>query len=357
MKYNWNTDDINEKMSEYALQTEESLKYYYVYRSMLFDLGYFKEDNHPKISRDEFFSELEKFDVNYFDNQFFDLITYISNAISDYELNIKNSLSVKKDANYIIKTCKDFYKRNDKESYNYFNKIVKQSDRIKFLSGKENSTFLGRSYILSKNNYYILINGSNYLEDTVALIHEGKHVENAMKSYKGTIDLYQELSSILYELYMIDYLIQINDKNEETLNLKIKTINKYITHITKMANQIEFIKALKSFNDPNNTYQDVNENYDLYYKEYNLLKIYDIMKNGYSQKEIGSLVSFIVAIDLYNNCKIKEVNNVLSCYMFGVYKLQPKIVDGVLEYVSTQFKPYKQEKIKTIYKKPIDKLK
>ena len=123
-----------------------------------------------------------------------------------------------------------------------------------------------------------------------------------------------------------------------------------------MYNQIEFIKSLKSFNDPNNTYQDVYENYDLYYDEYDLLKIYDILKNGYSQKEIGNIISFIVAIDLYNNCKIKEVNNILSCYMFGIYKLQPKIVDGVLDYVSTQFKPYKKDKIKKIYKKPIDKL-
>ena len=357
MKYNWSPEDINEKMSKFAFQTEESLKNYYVYRSMLFDMGYFKEEEHPKILRDEFFSELGKFDVSYFDNQFFDLVTYISNYMSDYILSIETLFLKKREPSYIIKTCKDFYKKNDKDSYNYFNKIVKQTDRIHFLTGKENNSFLGRSYILSKNNYYILINGLNYLEDTVALIHEGKHIENAMKSYKGTIDLYQELSSILYELYMIDYLIQINNKNEETLKLKIKTINKYITHIKQMANQIEFIKALKSFNDSNNTYQDVNENYDLYYSEYNLLKIYDIMKNGYSQKEIGSLVSFIVAIDLYNNCKIKEVNNVLSCYMFGVYKLQPKIVDGVLEYVSSQFKPYKQEKIKAIYKKPIDKLK
>lgn len=357
MKYNWCAEDINEKMSEYAFQTEESLKNYYVYRSMLFDMGYFKEDNHPKISRDEFFSELEKFDENYFNSPFFDLIKYISNAITDYELNIETLYLEKKEPSYVIKICKDFYKKNDKESYSYFNKIVKQTDRIHFLSGREHNDFLGRSYILSKNNYYILINGFNYLEDTIALIHECKHVENSIKSYKGTIDLYQELSSIVYELYMIDYLSQNQDRKDETLKLRIKTINKYITHINKMANQIDFIKAMKNFNDPNNTYQDVYENYDLYYEEYGLLKIFDILKNGYSQKEIGSLVSFIVAIDLFRNCKIKEVNNILSCYLFGIYKLQPKIVDGVLDYVSTQFKPYKKEKIKTIYKKPIDKLK
>ncbi len=356
MKYNWSAEDINEKMSEYAFQTEKNLKNYYVYRSMLFDLGYFKEDKHPKVSKDEFFSELDKFNINYFESPFFDLIKYISNIISEYELNIETLYLEKKEPNYIIKTCKDFYKRNDKDSYTYFNKITKQSDRIQFLSGRDNSDFLGRSYILSKNNYYILINGLNYLEDIVALIHECKHVENAMKSYKGTIDLYQELSSIVYELYMIDYLSQIQDRREEVLRLKIKTINKYIIRINKMFNQIEFIKSLKSFDDPNNTYQDVYENYDLYYEEYDLLKIYDVLKNGYSQKEIGNIISFIVAIDLYNNCKIKEVNNILSCYMFGIYKLQPKIVDGVLDYVSNQFKSYKKDKIKKIYKKPIDKL-
>ena len=225
MKYNWSTEDINKKMSKFAFQTEESLKYYYVYRRMLFDMGYFNEEEHPKILKDEFFSELEKFNINYFDNQFFDLIIYISNYMSDYILTIETLLLEKKEHSYVIKTCKEFYKKNDKESYSYFNKITKQSDRIHFLSGKENQKFLGRSYILSKNNYYILINGINYLEDTIALIHEGKHVENAMKAYKGTIDLYQELSSILYELYMIDYLIQINNKNGETLKLKIKTIN------------------------------------------------------------------------------------------------------------------------------------
>ena len=356
MKFNWIASDITKKMNECSCNNEESIKRYFIYRSMLSDLERKQVISFPNISRNDFFAQLNNFDSNYFDNSFFNSISYVSSKIGDYEIKSDVLLRDKKTPDYVIKICKDFYKRNDRDSLYYFRKIVSQDNTINFLNYNEHNNFLGRTYIISAREFYILINGFNYLEDCLSMIHEGKHVEMKLKGYDNGITLYQELPSILYELYMIDYLFELNDNKSAILELKIRSFNKYIEMIKRMTNQMEFIKQMKLSGDKNNTYQNVYENYYLYYDKYNFRKIYDIIQNGYSQKEIGTIISFLVATDIYINSKICDANNALSCYIFGLYKMKPSVIDNALEYITSLSAPYKKEKNKKKYKNPIDKL-
>lgn len=341
MNYSWDIDDIEEK-AVYCSIDNNRLS---IYRRMLTDLKNDKKPTHSKVSRDEFFENLNKFDISYFDTPFFNLITYIDSNLEYYNLKLDEISREKKNPSHTIKLCKDFYKKNDKDSYAYFKRIIKIPNIIHFTCNP-NNYFLGRTYILSKNEFYMLINGRDYLEDSLSTIHETKHVEMVIKGYDNGISLYQELPSILYELYMIDYLSTIDENRIEVSKLRMQNLKKYLDSIKRMSEQIKLIKQLKNKDDSYNLYQNLYENFDLYYDEYGLYYLNEILVNGYQQKEIGKIISFIVAIDIYLNSRMSNVNNVLSCYMFGVYKMKPSMIDGVLEYISSVFKPYEQDKIK-----------
>lgn len=354
MNYSWDIKDIEEKL-ENAVSSSENNKRFVIYQKMISDLKNASNPIIPKVSRDEFFENLNKFDISYFDTPFFNLVTYIDANIKTDDLELDNFIQERKNPSHTIKLCKDFYKKNDKDSYAYFKKIIKIPNIIHFTSNPYNY-FLGRTYILSKNEFYMLINGRDYLEDSLSTIHETKHVEMTIKGYNNGISLYQELPSILYELYMIDYLSTVDENRIEVSKIRIYNAKKYLDSIKMMSEQIKLIKQLKNKKDSYNMYQNLYENYDLYYDEYHLYNLNEILVCGYQQKEIGRIISFIVAIDIYLNSRMSNVNNVLSCYMFGVYKMKPSMIDNILEYINSIFKPYQKDKINKKIKNGIDKI-
>ena len=357
MKYGWNREELEEKLEfSRANDSIANRQKRIIYGRMLYDLDGTSSFSDVKIGKEYFLKQLEEFDESYFDESYFKLLQYMSKYIYDFDMDFEIKNTEKKNPTEIIKTCKDFYKKNDKESLVYFKRIVKQENRIHFIKNNSLNPFIGRSYIIDNSDYYILINGRNYLEDMKALIHEGKHVEMAIKGYDiSGITLYQELASILYEMYMLDYLERTDDNKQDVRILRMSNLNKYIRRINKYIFQIELIKKLKEDKD---FYENINANYDLYYDEYNLRDIFRVLKNGYSEKEIGIIISFIVALDIYLNSNMSNVNNVLSCYIFGIYKMKPSIMDNILEYITSMYTPYMQEgqKMKKKYKNAIDKL-
>ena len=353
MKYFWDIDIIKSKIKEANISnTELSISNAKIYSKMLVDLSVPKKYNTPKVLKEEFFQKVDSFDTNYFDTTIFKLISYFGEQISEFDIDFDLKYYDKKNGNVVVKICKDFYKRNDKESLQYFKKIIQNNDKIYFNENKSVS-FMGRSYILSASDYYILINGRNYLEDCLALIHEAKHVEQAMKGYNRGISLYQELPSILYELYMIDYLHQTDDNRSNVSVLQMQNLDKYIKKINIIAECIELIKKIK---EDDNLYENIKANYELYYDMYHLEDVYNILSKRISDKDIGSIVSFIVALHIYLNSNISNVNNALSCYIFGIYKMKPSILDNVLEYITSMYRPYmlddtnvKKKKMQKLY--------
>ena len=353
MKYFWDIDTIksqikeaNDSNSEFVIDKAK------IYSRMLVDLSVPKKEKTPKIIKEKFFEQIDNFDINYFDNSIFKLISYFGSQISDFDIDFDLNYHDKKNGNVIVKICKDFYKRNDKDSLQYFKKIIQRNDRIYFNENKS-SSFMGRAYIISSSDYYILINGRNYLEDSLALIHETKHVEQVMKGYNKGISHYEELSSILYELYMIDYLHQVDDNKSNVSVLQMQNLDKYINKINVISECIDFIKKIK---DDDILYENIKVNYDLYYDIYHLEDVYNILNYGISDKDIGTIISFIVALHIYLNSNMSNINNVLSCYIFGIYKMKPNMLDNVLEYITSMYRPYmlndtniKKKKLQKLY--------
>lgn len=341
MELSWSINDI--KLNIEKIRTSDStieLRRLCVYMNMLNDINNTKEEEKARISKDVFFSKLNSFDISYFNNAFFKLISYISTELNNLEFDFKMSLTDKRKVKTIIKMCNDFYKKNFREDLSYFNKIVKNESCINIINYNPKLKFMGRSYIVSDDEYYLLINGRNYLEDCSTIIHECKHIEMYMKGYNNGMALYQELPSILYEMYMIDYLSNTDSNKAEVSLLRMSNIDKYVDMIRKMYDEVMFIKKLLT---DSNFYYNLYENYYIYYDKYKLENIYNILNSGYSEKYIGVIISFIVSIDIYLSSKQNNVNNIISGYLFGIYKLKPAIIDKVLEYITSMYKPYQEE--------------
>ena len=339
MKINWIVSNIENKLKNAILT--DNIRNQVIYSRMLSDLSYASSSERERISREDFIEKLNQFDLSYFYNSFFNIISFLYEKIIDKDYSFECETDEKRESEELIKLCRDFYKKNDKDSFNMFKRIIRNDNIFEFLNNRD-LPFMGRTYYINQEEYYVLVNGRNYFEDTLSIIHETKHIDMYIRGYNNGLTIYNELAPILYEMYMIDYLSQM----ENTGNLKITNINKYIQLIRKLGFQMSLIKELKSTRLPNEAFQYLYNNYDRLYDEYDLENVYKVLNVGYSKKTIGSIISFIVALDVYLNCKINNVNNVLSLYLFGKYKFQPSILNGILEYIDELYKPYKNSKVK-----------
>ena len=43
---------------------------------------------------------------------------------------------------------------------------------------------------------------------------------------------------------------------------------------------------------------------------------------------------------------MSNVSKAVSCYTYGIYKMKPSIIDGVLEYLNSMMRPYEINKVK-----------
>lgn len=342
MKLNWSVDDIENKLKNTKLYIDDNtIKKQLVYSCMLTDLNDITSSKGKFIEREEFFEKLKDFDLSYFYSPFFNLISYAYDKLNDIKYTSTLEAREKKEPEDIVKYCKSFYKQVDKDSFSTFKRIVKNDNCIHFMDNIHNR-FMGRTYYINQDEYYILINGRNYIEDSLALVHEIKHVDMNIRGYNIGLQTYNELAPILYEMYMVDYLENIEDIGLTRVN----NINKYVELIKNIGNQMNLIKNLKSTKLPGDMYDFVYSNYNDIYNNYRLEDIYKVLCNGYSKRVISEVISFMVAIDIYLNVKPNNINNVLALYIFGIYKIKPDILDSSLEYIEDMYKPFGNTKIK-----------
>lgn len=346
MKLDWDIDKIKKELNSDKINELKQ----YIYANMLYDIGEYNDGVPVRISRKSFFEALSKFDFNYIESSPIKLILYMSDNLPQYQINLIFNSNLNKSSSEIIKICQSFYKKNNKESLKHFKTIISYPNRIHFINDKQKS-FYGRSYIFSSDLFYILINGNNFLQNSLSLIHEFKHVENKIKGYDDTIGLYKELPSILYEFYMIDYLKLYHNDVADVESIKINNIYKYVNMIHNLSKKIDLIKSLRD----EVFYKNIYENYDLYYDSMGLGEIYLILKNG-AVKEIGYILSFIVALDIYLKSKESNISNVLSCYIYGIYSMKPEVVNNVLNYINNSIDIENIDKNKINIKKGIDKV-
>lgn len=338
MRLGWNVSNIKEKMANLDCNTQNLERF--IYTNMLNDINVLNDVKVDKIDKKLFFEVYNKMDFKYFQTPVFKVLSYLSSNIK--KINYKDEEQNKyQEEKIIMKICHSFYKKKNKDSFSNFKKIISLSNRIHF-SQKINKNILGRTYIISPNDFYCLINSKDYLQACLTTIHEFKHIENVIKGYDKGFYLYQELPSILYEFYMLDYL-DLEEELDVVNNLRYKNINKYINILNDLIFKIEILEKMHS---DEVFLSNIYQNYDLYYEQLNLREIYYILKNGCS-KTISQLISFLVAIDIYVNSNLENASNAISGYIFGIYKMNPIVVDNVIEYVeSLNNKQKNKEKIK-----------
>lgn len=340
MSYGWNFNNIKRK-----LETTEDVSTKKIYELMLEDIDLTKNRKRPYIKRDEFFFLLYEFDLSFLDRPIFKAINYMGQIFSAIEQPTSHIKAEKRSPECLVKLCTDFYKKYDKENLIYFKNIANMKDRIHFMNSNRATPFCGRTYTLANNDYYMLVFNRDYIRDSTVLVHESKHVENLLKGYNMGAKLYQELPSILYGWYMLDYLMIRTNEIEIVKEARRDNIYSYVKMIKDLSEQIKFIERM--FYDEK-FYNNIYENFELYFNDYKLYDIYLLMKYGVEQKLI-SIVSFMAATDIYRGGNIKQVNNAISCYMFNIYKLQPGVVNSTIDFVNTQLLvDEKQNKMKII---------
>lgn len=336
MKYKWQVDNIKRELASIdnpILDVDKKKKQ--IYTSMLFDIGVIEKESRPHIKCDDFFDACMSFDMSYFNTSFFRMLNFLNKAFINLNLD-EDVQNVKETSlDYVVSLARDYYKRYDKNNLNYFKKIISNPSRINFVNDKL-AHFLGRSYILSSNEYYILITAPNFLAQTSTLVHEAKHVEGRLKGYDNGISLYQELPSYIHELKTLDYLEIISNEKENINIIRKQLIYKYIMMIRKIASQQELIEKLLYDGD---FFSTISANYDYYYDEYHFDELYDIMVHGYQASTLSHIISFIVGTDIYLNTPKGNIDNVVSCYLFGMFKMRPNIVEGIIKYVNDVLKP------------------
>ena len=351
MKYGWNISEIEEKKNRLKKSFNNVDRY--IYDRMLMDYNLKFRDFTITLNPKTFFKTVDKFDLKYFDSPFFQIISYIAPQIENLDFTYSCVFSPSLTDEDTVKICKDFYKKVDKSNFNYFKQFVSIPSRIQFIKDNNTNPFNGRSYIISNNEFYVLVNFRNYIQDIITFYHESKHIENKLKGYDEGIGLYQELPAILYTFYMFDHLTLIGDNQYESQCVRKELLSKYCKLIVKINNQVKYIKRLKT---DSNFYDNINQNYLLYYGEDELFDIYTIMQRGFSEKSIGNVVSFLVSIYIYMNSTLNNATNAISLYMFGMRKLKPSMVDDIIKFLKEEFNnSLNDEKNKQKVKKVVDK--
>lgn len=354
MKYGWNIKEIEDKKNklETPLAGHKSVDRF-VYDRMLRDYNLSFREFKINLGPVSFFKTVDKFDLKYFDSPFFKIISYIAPKVADLDFNYSCVFSASLGDDETIKICKDFYKKVDKSNFSYFKQFASVPSRIQFIEDNNSNPFNGRSYIINNTEFYVLVNYRNYIQDIITFYHESKHIENKLKGYDEGIGLYQELPSILYSHYMFDHLNLLGDNLYESQCVKKDLLSKYCRLIVKINEQVEYIKRLKT---DSNFYNNIKQNYSLYYEEDELFDLYTIMQRGFSEKSIGNVVSFLVSIYIYMNSSLNNVENAVSLYMFGMHKLKPSMVDDIVNFLKDEFNNAPNEKkIKQKVKKVVDK--
>lgn len=328
MEQSWTKEDIKKRIKQADANTDyESLS---ILKSILNDLKEKEKRESMKVEKKYFFFALSTFKLDYFSSSFFKMIDYISDRLKKLDLNVRKYEPYFDKFDIVQDMCKSFFKRGDKSGFTFFKKIMlNHSSRFK-LYREDSLTFSGRTYYLGEDDFYVLINGNGSLHEMTIAVHEIKHIENMYKGYNKGVMLYEELPSLLYQLYALDFLIESVPDYDNAYELLRRHFIKYIRMILDIKEKSDIIRKLLI---DDKFYSNIYENYDLYYDELKLSEVFSFLRFGVSDKQIGYIVSFLASIDIYLNSKKRNSENAVTGYLFGLYKIKPHLVDYLIDYI------------------------
>lgn len=337
MAYGWQIGKIKSKSSELSNSPKEVIEKE-LYREMLSDYSHENEDEN-NVSRAQFKRAITRFDVADYQEEL-NLIFYFGEQLSHLDLKLPVPKLEYYPEEYIINLGKIYMRRKEPNDYPYFRKIASCHDRIQFCYTAPKNSFLGKSYFLDKDDYYILVNSINGIQDTVTLLHESTHVENYIKYGINLSKYYAELAPITREHYSFDMLSSY-DEDSEVEKQRINSLYHYLVRILKLYNAINMILFLKR--NQGNLKQLLSD-FDTFSIYIDVPYLYALL-NGALECEIGYALSFIASLDIYLNCTSNEANLFVTGYQIGIRNVSCKVIDRVVPYLLTTLTPYQKEKI------------
>ncbi len=333
MAYNWQMDKLILESNNAKLEDMEKN----VYQEMIADYSG-KRIDIPSISKAQFRRAINQFQLSNYKEEL-DLILYFGRMFSSLDLDLPTPILNRYPESDVINLAKIYMRRKEPNDFPYFRRIVNCQGRIQFNYIAPKDYFLGKTYFLDSNSYYILINSINGIQDTVTLLHESSHVEGYLKYGFNLSKYYAELAPITREHYSFD-MLRTYDLSEEVEKQRILSLYHYLARTIKFWNAILFIMDLK--NNTNHWKQSMAD-FQTFSQYFDVPYIYGLLTTTLEQ-EIGYTLSFIASLDIYSHCSSQESNIFITSYQIGTRKVTQKSIDRVVVYLLEVLKPYQKVK-------------
>ncbi len=333
MAYGWKMDKLILDFCNGKLDEAEK----HVYQEMILDNACQKRTVTP-ISKAQFRRALNQFSISNYKEEV-DLLIYFGQMLSSLNLDLPKPSLERYSESDVINLAKIYMRRNEPNDYPYFRRLVNCQERIQFNYMAPIDFFLGKTYFLSSNNYFVLINSINGIQDTVTLLHEASHIEEYLKYGFNLSKYYAELAPITREHYSFDLLHTYADKSEVEKQ-RILSLNHYLSRIMKLWYGIRFIMDLR---ENANYWKQQMANFDAFATNVNVPYIYGLLTNEL-ENEIGYFLSFVASLDIYSHCTAQESNIFITSYQIGARKVTSKNINRVVVYLLDILKPYQKVK-------------
>ena len=335
MAYRWNIKDIEAQLEQPDTMVSTDEKD--VYREMIADYSH-QEQPFDGVNVHQFRKALNHFRFSAYKNEI-DAILYFGNQLLNMELKMPEIKRIRYREQDVVSFASTYMRRKEPNDFGYYKKVVGRKNRIHFDYLASEDTFLGKSYFLSEDEYYLYVHRVGGMQDSVTLLHESCHIENYLKYGLNLSSFYAELAPMTREHYAFD-LLRTYGSEEEVEKERFISLNHYFAKIMKLYEALLFLNNLKK----NKSFLRQNfVRYDEFYECFDVPYLYGLL-TGMMEQEIGYALSFMASLDIYNHSAPERSNLFITSYQIGTRTVTPKVIDRVLPYLTDEFKPYQKVK-------------
>jgi len=334
MKYGWQIDDIKKKLSEEENNDSVIAQYKKdVYTEMLEDHSTSIKEEVFRLTPNHFIQAIKDFKFNVDENVNVSYAFYFGGVFSDDEFVLPDVDLPMYPIEKVVEKAKSFIRRNDNSSYYFIRKLFDRKSRIHMTQVCPFSTFLGKSYILEKNDHYILINSVNGVQDVVTLLHEATHIEENKKSANDISKPFKELGPLTREHYLFDFMEKFEDP-EEVNNARINSLYHYLGRAIRLYETVTLVNNIKA----NNSVHYIKNNFDTFSQNLDVQSVYEFITSDIDA-EVDYILSLIASLDIYLNSSPSDSHFFMSMYQTQMASINSKTLDTVTSYlVDTMYK-------------------
>lgn len=330
MKYGWQIGDIENKLSnlpDKCSSTEYENSVRNVYEELIRD--YYNTDIEDTFAgKGEFVKALKEFNFRNVNGKYLDLAIYLGSALQNVSFELPTPEVEDYSLDKIIDIAKIYMRRTEKGSNYNFKRVISNPKRIHILFNQSVFNAWGKSYIINREEFYILIRGINGIQDTVTFLHESSHIEDYLKSNGQIPTVYYELASLTREHYAFDFM-NIYEQKEDVEKNRVTSLYHYVVRAIRLYKTIYLISDITK----NQKHLDaIVEDYDKFASNMNVGYITRLL-NSNLEDELSYIVSFIASLDIYLNCLKEEAPIFVSMYHAGIRDINMKVIDRIVPYI------------------------